>query len=496
MMDRFVMRKEIEKKILDGTRLTDEEEKFRKKFLEDQETPIAEFEAKQKLLLEYLSFIHQRDPNWASASEILEKHILSKMHIYTTKEDIKSEVWVYQDGIYVPQGRSAIKVILREVLEKHYSAYVFNLVMNKIEPDTFIASDKFFSICYPYETVVENGILNIKTKELKPFTPEKIFFNKLPVKYDQEAKCPKISQFLSEVLLKEDDIKLIYEIGGFGLIKIYLFAKAFMFLGNGRNGKDKTFELLRRLFGIENCCTVPLSSLVEESFNISELFGKLLNLAGDIDNRDLKDTGTFKSATGRTLLGGHRKFLNNIHFENYAKFVFACNDLPMVYDTSKGFWDRWVLLEFPYTFIPKEEYDKAEDKTMLKIRDEEIIQKIVTPGEMSGFLNECLEGLHRLLKNRQFSTTTGSEEVKAKWIRKSNSFMAFCMDNIEQNYEGKISKKEIRQKYSFYCKEHKTTGKSDLVIKIVLQELFGAIEERIQVFGQIQEWFWVGVKWK
>jgi putative DNA primase/helicase len=223
----------------------------------------------------------------------------------------------------------------------------------------------------------------------------------------------------------------------------------------------------------------------------------MLNLAGDISNKDLKETGMFKACTGRSLLGGRRKFLNNINFENYAKFIFACNELPMVYDSSRGFWDRWILLEFPFTFVPKDEYDRAEDKSLLKIRDEEIIQKIVTPEELSGFLNECLNALDRLLKQRHFSTTEGSEEVKTKWIRKSNSFMAFCLDKLEGCYEGKIRKRDLRQCYSNYCKEHKLVSKSDIVIKIVLQELYGVVEERIETSElNIRDWYWLGVKFK
>jgi putative DNA primase/helicase len=113
----------------------------------------------------------------------------------------------------------------------------------------------------------------------------------------------------------------------------------------------------------------------------------------------------------------------------------------MVYDMTRGFWDRWVLLEFPYTFVPEEEYNKTTDKSLIKIRDEGIIEKISTPGEMSGLLNQALLGLNRLMTSKGFSFTLGTEEVKSKWIKKSNSFMAFCYDHIEEDSDGIITKK-------------------------------------------------------
>jgi putative DNA primase/helicase len=444
----------------------------------------------------YLTFISSKPPHFADATELLVNYIKSKKYLHTTKVDEKSEIWVYDNGIYVPHGKSEIKEILRDVLEEYYTTFVYNNVLAKIEPDTFIDYDKFFSSNDKFEIPVENGILNIITRQLTEFSPEKVFFNKLPVKYDKEATCIKIDSFLGDILADEGDRKVIYEIAGFCLLKEYTFEKAFMMVGNGRNGKGKTIELLKRLVGAENTVSIPLSSLDPENFSISELFGKLVNLAGDLNNQDLKETGMFKQLTGRDIVSGKRKFLNNINYINYAKFVFACNELPMVYDMSKGFWDRWILIEFPFEFTTKEEYEEKKEDKKYKLRDEDIINKITVPEEMSGFLNAALNGLDSLFKNRKFSSTKGTDEIKTTWIRKSNSFISFCMDYLEPDYSSKISKRDIRRKYVDYCKEHKVIVKSDIVIKRVLGDTFGATEERTTGFNNMNEWFWEGIKWK
>ena len=443
-----------------------------------------------------------KDKQWGKASEVIVKWIRRNNYIYTTKDDNKTEMWIYKEGIYVPQGKSEVKKLMRGLLGNWYSLFFYNQVINKLEPDTFIDINKFFNQQYMEEMPVLNGILHLRSRELKPFSPEKIFFNKLQAEYDSHANCPKIDKFLSETLANEDDRLVFYEIGGFSLWKEYKFEKAFMFMGNGRNGKDKSLELIKRLLGLENCCSVPLVSLIPDSFIISEFFNKMVNIAGEINNQDLKDTSTFKALTGRSLVSASRKFLSPVTFQNYAKFIFACNDLPMVYDTSKAFWDRWVLLEYPYTFLQKEDLESAKDKTNLKLRDEDIIEKITTPQEMSGLLNRFLDGLDRLMDNKTFSSTKGSEEIKNLWIRKSNSFNAFALDKIEDEYDACIPKKELRKRYIEYCKLHKINPKSDFVIKKVLQEMFGASEERIEIKPDVLDgskywgWVWTGVKWK
>jgi putative DNA primase/helicase len=471
--------------------LEEEFEKSKRKFIDNlKET---EKYKKKEIRSEFLELVSGKEKQWATATEILVNYIKEKNKFYTTKDDFKSETWVYKEGVYIPQGKSEVKEILRDLLGEYYSQYIYGLVICKIEADTFVDSQKFFSNNYKDELPVKNGILNIFTRELKPFTQEKIFFNKLPVIYNPNTNCLKIDKFLEDIFPVEEDKNVFYEIGGFCLYNEYNFEKAFMFVGNGRNGKDKSLELIKRTLGIENCSSIPLTTLEPDSFVISELFGKKANLAGEISGQDLKDTSMFKALTGRSLISARRKFLNNINFVNYAKFIFACNDLPMVYDTSRGFWDRWVLLEFPFCFVNKEEYDKAEDKSKLKIRDENIIEKITTEEELSGLLNKFLDGLTRLMLNRNFSLTKGTDEIKTLWIRKSNSFIAFCMDMLEEDYDGKISKKDLRKRYSHYCKEYKINSKSDFVIKRVLQDTYGANES--------QEWdskdrSWEGIKWK
>jgi putative DNA primase/helicase len=361
--------------------------------------------------------------------------------------------------------------------------------MNKIEVDTFIDLKEFFKERYIDEIPLKNGILNIFTRELKPYSPEKIFFNKMPVEYNPQADCPLIKKFLNDVLACEEDKDVFFEMGGFCLLNEYKYEKAFMFVGDGRNGKDKTEELVKRLVGVENCSAIPLHNLGDD-FSVGELFGKKVNLAGEISNQELKSTDAFKGLTGRSLISAKRKFLSNIEFVNKAKFIFACNELPMVYDVNRGFWDRWILLQFPYTFVTQDVLN-ADTNPCFKLRDVDIIQKITTDGEMSGLLNNFLEGLDRLILQNKFSQTIGTEDIKNLWIRKSNSFVAFCTDFLEEDYEKRIPKKELRKTYISYCKKHKIQSKSEYVIKRVLEETFGVVEG-----SDGTNRYWEGVKFK
>lgn len=434
--------------------------------------------------------LRQRD----HASEALVRFIEKNNHVYTIRDDQKSEVWIYKNGIYVPQGESFIKEFCRKILGSAYTGQLVNNILDKVKTDTFIEQEAFFKQDNPLEIAVQNGILNVLTKELSIYNPKKIFFNKIPVVYDPTAKCPQIEKHFKTILREEEDSRVMFELIGYILLKENKLEKAFMFVGNGRNGKSKTLELIKKFVGLDNCSALPLNSMNSESFSLSELFGKLVNLAGDLSYTDLKETGTLKQLIGRDEIQAKRKFLRDLNFVNYSKLLFSTNELPKVYDLTDGFWTKWVLLEFPFKFISEKEFNEfsEEQRTNKKIMNPDIIEQISTPDELSGLLNKALEGLDTILKNKEFSYSKGTSEVKELWIRQSDSFTAFCFDNLEEDVNNKISKQELKKEYLKYCKKHKLRSASDKAIKITLENLFGVVECRMNdtSFG------WEGVKIK
>ena len=433
------------------------------------------------------------------ATERISAIIQKLNHIKTVRNDAKSEMYYYDQGIYKNNGETRIKEQVREILQQLYTPIRNNKIIAKIQADTGVDEEEFFSINYVNLLPIQNGLLDLETKKVIPFSPDKIFFNKLPIKYDPNKECPNIDKFLKEVLQSPKDSVVMYEIFGYSLYKDHFIEKAFMFEGDGRNGKGKLLSLFKAFLGANNCCSVALSQMNHQSTGIIELKDKLVNIAGDLSPTALKETGLFKEITGRDLISAKRKYFTDLAFVNYSKQIFACNELPRVYDMSIGFWSRWMPFKFPYTFVKEEEYNKIEDKTYYKIRDEQIVKKLITEEELSGLLNKALEGLDRILEKGDFSYSIGTKEVKDLWIRKADSFNAFCMDNIIEDEEGYITKKELRRKFARYTKIHKLKGCSDNNIKINLENNFGVIEERKTIiYGEEynQERCWVGIKWK
>lgn len=427
------------------------------------------------------------------ATELIAQYLLQKECIKTTRDDERSEMWIYKEGIYVPQAKTFIKEFARKTLGKAYKKHLVNQVIEKVEVDTYIEQNKFFINEDPNLIAVQNGILNLKTKMLQSFDSKFNFFNKLPINYEDNVDCPAIIKFFGEVLANKEDIEVVQELFGYLLYREYSVEKAVMFHGSGRNGKGKTIDLMKRFIGAENCANITLQSLDQDQFAMGELFNKMANLSADLPASGLLDTGNFKSLTGRDLISAPRKYLTRVHFVNYAKMIFSANDLPQTNDITPAFFLRWLILDFPYTFLSKKEYDLKENKTNVKLADQDIINKISTPEEMRGLLNWALQGLERIRKKGDFSYSKSTSDVKKQWLRKSSSLNAFIEDCIEVNYGREIIKKEFKTAYWLYCEKHLLKPVKDKEISEVLTTNFPVTEGR-SYFGEERERIWENIQ--
>jgi len=427
--------------------------------------------------------------------------LIKENHIFkTTRSDEKSEMWVYKEGIFIPEGRTAIKEACRIILEEAHTNHITNEVISKIEADTYINTKDFFNLQnkFPYLIPVKNGQLNLRTMELYPHNSGIPFFNKINADYKPGADCPKIKQFLKEVLENEEDFKTIQELIGFCLVRDYTYERAFMFFGaHGRNGKSKLLELITRFIGVENVSGVSLQDIEKDSFAISNLHNKLVNISADLSKEALSNTGNFKSLTGRDTVSANRKFKERLDFINYAKMIYASNELPRIYTISDAFWQRWTLIQFPNRFLSEKEYNALtpEEKENARIGNPKLINEITEENELNGLLNFAIEGLERLEQKRDFSQSKLARDTKKTWERLSNSVASFIEDKIETDWDSYIIKSDFLKEYQHYCKTHKISVLSDKAIKSTLKDSLGISEGRPYSDGS-QLSVWNNIKWK
>ena len=416
------------------------------------------------LKLKVMTILASKDPEVsATAYNILADEFVKLYKVKTVRSDFKPEVWIYDRGIYHPNGKTYIKSFIYDIMGALSTLHFDNRVIDLIMKRTWVEQKDFFRVTYPTKIAVQNGILNTDTKVLEPFNDKYYFFNKLPVSYDPVVGNPeKIINFLNEILPDESDVMLIQEMFGFCLYRDYKWQKAFLLEGSGSNGKSVTCRILEKMLGPDNISNLTLQSLETEKFMLEILHNKLANIDPDLPDKPLEGSNRFKAATGQDALMVDRKFKENLKFTNFAKMIFGCNKVPKTNDTSDGFLRRWAVIRFPFSFVanPTTPNEKKEDI--------DLISKLTLDSEMNALLNWSVEGLHRLFKNKGFSKNQSTEDIKKFWLRKSSTIHAFFEDEMDKTIEITTTKTEFNNALVEYCVKH---GKQIPQLKTIRAEL-------------------------
>ncbi|MFH0768344.1 MAG: phage/plasmid primase, P4 family [Chloroflexota bacterium] len=347
------------------------------------------------------------------------------------------EILIYWNGVWKSRGPEFIerecqrRVPDSELLTK----YKINEVVGHIQRSTYC--DRSLFNREKWVLNLENGLLDIRNKELKPHIPEFFCTIRIPVAYDPQADCPRIRQFFGEVL-RPEDLPVIEELFGYCLISDYSIQKAFLFLGDGANGKSTLLELLKYFLGKDNCTNISLQDLEGRRFAIADLFGKLANIHADIPSTKMERVGLFKMLTGGDTIGAEKKFKDRFSFNNCARLIFSTNKPPKVDEDTLAFWRRWIFINFPNKF----EGAKA---------DKRLLQKLTKKEELSGLLNMALGGLERLLNLQSYSHELSPDEIAEWHQRVSDPIYAFVEDVCEINADAWISKDDLYDAFVGYC---------------------------------------------
>jgi putative DNA primase/helicase len=394
---------------------------------------------------------------------------------------------VYDGGVYKKGRESLIKRDAKIYLNPLFTTHYIREIINWIKYSTFVDRE-----CFNNDSNIinlKNGLLDLRTLELKSHSPGFLSTIRIPVSYDPIADCPRIKKFLTEVLPQED-IPKVLEFTGYLLVPSYHHNKIFLYAGGGRNGKSKLIALQCRLIGADNCSHVSLHDLQSDRFAAASLYGKLLNSHPDISGKKLPNADVLKSLSGEDRIEAQFKFKQRFSFTNHAKLLFSANEVPQINDESDAFYRRWEIVNFPNRFEDAEDSAKGVQKANKKLIDE-----LSTDEELSGFLNLALEGLHRLEKQGYFTNTKTIEGKAHEYRMLSNPVYGFINERCVVTPDGITPKEDLYTAYCEYCRGRKIPPESVKSYVENLQKFVTVAEYRPTVDGERTR-AWKGIELK
>ena len=295
---------------------------------------------------------------------------------------------------------------------------------------------------------LHNGTYEVTSHgiSMRKHKPEDFLTYILPFEYNADAKAPLFMEYLKRVLPDTESQQVLQEFHGYVFTRDLKLEKALLLYGTGANGKSVQFEITKALLGKNNMSTKGLGELTDKdsgNANRTALKDKLLNYGSEINAKQVS-VDIFKRLVSGEPVAARQKYGKTMEIDSQCKFIFNANSLPDTKEHTDAFYRRFLIL--PYTQrIPNEEMDP------------ELPKKIIA-SELSGVFNWVLEGLERLLKQKDFSKCEASIKAVEDYKKESNYVHLFTEDkHLIADTESKMSIGKLYEMYRSWAKENGIT---------------------------------------
>jgi putative DNA primase/helicase len=291
---------------------------------------------------------------------------------------------------------------------------------------------------------MQNGLLDIASRELIPHSP--LYFNmtSVPFAYDPNAPEPRRwLGFLDE--LWPDDTAAINALGewfGYVISGRLDLHKILLMVGPTRGGKGAIARILGSLVGTPNVAGPTLNSLSGD-FGLAPLIGKSLAVVADmrIAGRDTNVVvERLLSISGEDTLTVNRKYRDQWTGKLSARFHIISNELPSLGDASAAIIGRFIMLVTTRSWLGKEDRELETD----------------LQAELTGILNWALAGLERLAvtNGNRFTHVEAGLEALGVMRDLASPVAAFVRDQCETGPDRSVEVDTIYKAFKAWCDEN------------------------------------------
>jgi phage/plasmid-associated DNA primase len=381
---------------------------------------------------------------------------------------------------WAPEGEREIARVLDNILGNHSDGYFQTEVKRRVLNELKVLGNKeaktvdFEENHYLVGLHDQNGkliVADLRTGQVRDMVAEDYILESslLPIVYVPEATCPTIEWWLLDTLGDKDSVNTVLDGLVAGLDRKPWKGTIFIFVGGGDNAKSALKKLVEALFGSRNIQPMDIGDLTGgpgARFAKANLLDKRVVYVSEAEaekeggKKKPLSVGSLKQLQGDDLIKGEIKGVQvPVVFLSFCIVIIDTNDPPRFTDNSAGFRLRLRPIRFPYRFVDGEELVRPEGAdddwkapANWKLKDANIMDRVITSTELSGLFNLLLKRAPELMKTRKVSQ---SKEAWNTYQGQVNPLHEFCeqfITRVEPNPSVATSSTMLYEKYAEYCR--------------------------------------------
>lgn len=385
---------------------------------------------------------------------------------------INSQLHIYQDGIYINGYKHIEQTMIDMIpnLKKTQRREVLDY-MELIAEEVTPSDARYIAF--------KNGIYDLVTDTLLPYSPEYVITNRIPWDYIPDAQSELAEHTLNKLACDDPSIvALLQECIGYCFYRRNELGKAFILTGDKSNGKSTFLDVIKYMLGDENISALDLKELGDR-FSTSMMFGKLANLGDDIGDDFLSGTqvSTFKKIVTGNRIKAERKGQDPFEFNPYIKMLFSANDIPRMKDKTGAVLRRLVIIPFNATFT-------VNDPDF----DPYIKYKLVEQGSIEYLIRVGIEGLRRVIQQNHFTQSERVDREIKEYEKENNPIAGFIEDQGLDMIENQLTA-DVYKRYQVFCADNSLTPMSNIVFSKQINKRLGLTVKQRKISGQVKKLF-------
>lgn len=385
---------------------------------------------------------------------------------------INSQLHIYQDGIYINGYKHIEQTMIDMIpnLKKTQRREVLDY-MELIAEEVTPSDARYIAF--------KNGIYDLVTDTLLPYSPEYVITNRIPWDYIPDAQSELAERTLNKLACDDPSIvALLQECIGYCFYRRNELGKAFILTGDKSNGKSTFLDVIKYMLGDENISALDLKELGDR-FSTSMMFGKLANLGDDIGDDFLSGTqvSTFKKIVTGNRIKAERKGQDPFEFNPYIKMLFSANDIPRMKDKTGAVLRRLVIIPFNATFsVADPDFDPY------------IKYKLVEQGSIEYLIRVGIEGLRRVIQQNHFTQSERVDREIKEYEEENNPIAGFIEDQGLDMIENQLTA-DVYKRYQVFCADNSLTPMSNIVFSKQINKRLGLTVKQRKISGQVKKLF-------
>lgn len=308
---------------------------------------------------------------------------------------------------------------------------------------------------YPNNLVIfKNGMLDVENyirtgcTDLFPSDPRLFTYSIFPYDYDPKVESNLCIDTYNQILNEDDEcMETLSQWLGYNIVPDMTQEKVMLFIGDPRTGKGTILETLHSMLG-KNQYTATSFQALANTHGLSPLMGKLAATLGDArtPRRGEADASlqTILQISGGDPVTINPKYITSFDVYLTCRFTIAMNNLPGFSDPAKALVARSIILDFPNSFIGKEDFTLKER-----------MKKEAGEGKL---INFALRGLKSLREQGKFTMPKSSEPLLQQLTEITAPVTAFAGECCIKNPEKFILRDVLYEAWACWC--HKSGYKA------------------------------------